>query len=98
MENDLIGQKADQEREQCEDLAHSQNRVCEGICLITQVLTEIDLRQSAVEDHVGITLVECIDEMRIELSRLSDRMDALEGHLAPVLVREQESTDRRSSL
>ncbi len=97
MENDSIGQNVDQEREQCEDQARSQNRVCEGIGQLTPVLAEIDVRPSAVKDHGGITLLECIDEMRTELCRLSDRLDALEGHLEGALVREQESTLRRSS-
>ena len=98
MENDFIEQKCEQVREQCDEWIRSQDRVCEGIGTVTQVLAEIDLRQSALEEHVGTTLVECIDEIRIELRRLSDRMDALEGRLEMVLGGELDGTVRRSRL
>jgi len=91
MENDFIEQKFDLVAEKYEELIRSHNRVSDGISLITQVLSDIDLRQSAVEDHVGTTLVSGIDEMRVELRRLSERLDALEGRLDLVLEGERDS-------
>ncbi len=91
MENEFIEQKFDLVAEKYEELIRSHNRVCDGIGLITQVLSDIDLRQSAVEDHVGTTLVASIDEMRTELRRLSERMDSIEGHLDRALEGERDS-------
>lgn len=81
MDNDSIEQKIDLVAERYSDLICSHNRVCDGIGLIMQVLSDIDLRASAVEDHVGTTLVTSIDEIKEELRRLSSRLDAMEERL-----------------
>jgi hypothetical protein len=85
MDHDSIEQKIDLVAEQYNDLICSHNRVCDGIGLITQVLSDIDLRQAAVEDHVGTTIVASINEIREELRRLSSRLDAMEGRLVIAL-------------
>jgi hypothetical protein len=85
MDHDSIEQKIDLVAERYNDLIGSHNRVCDGIGLITQVLSDIDLRQSAVEDHVGTTLVASINEIKEELRRLSSRLDAMEGRLVIAL-------------
>ncbi len=88
MDHESIEQKIDHVAERYNDLICSQNRVCDGIGLITQVLSDIDLRQSAVEDHVGTTLVESMNEIKEELRRLSSRLDAMEGRLVIALDRD----------
>lgn len=90
MDHDSIEQKIDLVAEQYSDLISSHHRVCDGIGLITQVLTDIDLRQSAVEDHVGTTLVVSMNEIKEELRRLSSRLDAMEGRLFIALDREHD--------
>ena len=94
MENDSIEQKIDLVAERYNDLICSHNRVCDGIGLITTVLSDIDLRQSAVEDHVGTTLVAGINEIKEELRRLSSRLDAMEGRLVIALDRDGVPTTR----
>lgn len=88
MDHDSIEQKIDQVVERYDDLLCSHDRVCEGIGLIMQALSDIDLRQSAVEDHVGTTLVVSMSEIREELRRLSSRLDTIEGRLAIALDRD----------
>jgi tetrahydromethanopterin S-methyltransferase subunit G len=85
MDNDSIDQKIDLVAEKYNELIGSHNRVCDGIGLITQVLSDLDLRQSAVEDHVGTTLVVSINEIKEELLRLSTRLDAIEEKLTRAL-------------
>ena len=94
MDNDSLGQKIDRVSQQYNDLICSHNRVCDGIGLITQVLSDIDLRQSAVEDHVGTTLVVSMNEIKEELRRLSSRLDAMEGRLVIALERDGVPTTR----
>ncbi len=55
-----------------------------------QTLTEISLRQAAIEDHVGTSLVSTMLEIREELRRLSSRLDAMEGRLAIALESEHD--------
>lgn len=90
MDHDSIEQKIDLVAERYNDLICSHNRVCDGIGLITQVLSDIDLRQSAVEDHIGTTLVASINEIKEELQRLSSRLDAMEGRLVVALEGEHD--------
>lgn len=90
MDHDSIEQKIDLVSEQYCDLICSHRQVCEGIGLITQVLSDIDLRHSAVEDHVGTTLVVSIHEIKEELRRLSSRLDAMEGRLVIALDSEHD--------
>jgi hypothetical protein len=89
MDHDSLEQKIDLVAEQYDDLICSQDRICDGIGLISQVLSDIDLRQSAVEDHVGTTLVVSLSEIREELRRLSSRLDAMEGRLVIALERDE---------
>ncbi|HOT94463.1 MAG TPA: hypothetical protein PK089_04670 [Methanoregulaceae archaeon] len=98
MENDSIEKRFDRFQERCDEMVRSQARIGEGIELLAQVLSEIDLHQSALEDHVGTTLVGSIEEMRAELTRLSNRLDALEGALDVALHRVPDGSVRRSSL
>ncbi len=94
MDHESIEQKIDHVAERYNDLICSQNRVCDGIGLIMQGISDIDLRQSAVEDHVGTTLVVSMNEIKEELRRLSSRLDAIEGRLVIALDRDGVPTTR----
>lgn len=85
MDNDSIEQKIDLVAERSTDLISSHYLVCDGIGRIQNTLAEIDLRNSAVEDHIGTTLVASINEIKEELRRLSSRLDAMEGRLVVAL-------------
>lgn len=82
MGNDSIDQKIDLVAQQYADLLSVNHQVSEGIESIHEILSELDLRSIAVEDHIGSTLVASIDEIREELRRLSSRLDAMEGRVA----------------
>jgi hypothetical protein len=90
MGHDSIQDKIELVSEQNNDLICSQREICEGIGLIMQVVSDIELRHSAVEDHVGTTLVVSINEIREELRRLSSRLDAMEGRLVIALESEHD--------
>lgn len=80
MDYDSIEQKIDLVAQQYNDILNAH----------TQTLSEIGLRQAALEDHVGTTLIASINEIKEELRRLSSRLDAMEGRLVIALDGERD--------